>query len=413
MLKAGSKWISKQLMENASHSNLSDIQFIEPLTPRDSSTIKLYDSTNIDSIEWPLTEEGQYAKSYLLPLIKDGVHHYIDNIQTEIKILKLGELILPISINNAEYENSYVCSPYSFYVSYAQASLDIIKNRGLKTFFSGLLRGVSKLFKYLQFNKVVIVNNWLLPTNLYPKIDVKLITEITQFVQNLFPNHVIVFRSIDAFTNQSQYQALKEHSFKLIATRQIFITDTSQKNVFETRLFKSDLKLLRSSGYEIVEDCCLSKVEISRMLELYQGIYITKYSGLNPQVNQHYIQLALDRKILRFKALKKDGIIDGVAGYVCRNGIMTCPLFGYDKTKPQQVGLYRLLSTVLMLEAKEKEMIYHQSAGASTYKKIRKAQDHIEYTAVYDKHLPFKRKIPWLFFKALFNSLGIYYMKKY
>jgi len=102
-----------------------------------------------------------------------------------------------------------------------------------------------------------------------------------------------------------------------------------------------------------------------------------------------------------------------VVGFTCRNGIMTCSLFGYDKVIPSQVALYRLLSTLLMLEAKERDLIFHQSAGASTYKKIRKAQDCIEYIAIYDKHLSLKQRLPWLLLTKLCNTLGIYFMKKY
>jgi hypothetical protein len=412
MLKVGSKWISKQLIQDTSLSS-DDLNFANRQSPPSANYIELFDSKNIDSIQWPATEEGEYAKNFLLPMILNGAHQYIDNVQTEIKILKINELILPISINDAEYENSYVCSPYTYYISYAQSSLDIISNRWLKSFFKGFFYTISNIFKQLKFNKVVIVNNWLLPTNLYPRFDPALVPEITQFIQKIYPQHAIVFRSIDAHSNDSLYNALKDSSYKLIASRQIFFTDTNKKEIFETRIFKSDLKLLQTSGYEIVDDSLLTKNEISRILDLYKEVYINKYSKLNPQLNENYLKLALDHKILRFKALKKEGVIDGITGYFSRNGIITCPFFGYDKSKPQQIGLYRLLSTTLMLEAKKQNKLFHQSAGASVYKKIRRAQDHLEYIAVYDRHLPLTRRLPWFIIKNLINTVGIFYMKKY
>ena len=111
--------------------------------------------------------------------------------------------------------------------------------------------------------------------------------------------------------------------------------------------------------------------------------------------------------------LKKEGRIDGVVGYTCRNGMMTCSLFGYDKTLSPKTALYRLLSTLLMTKARELDVIFHQSAGASTYKSIRKAKNCIEYLAVYHQHLPIRRKVPWWLLKGLCNTLGIYFMKKY
>ena len=116
---------------------------------------------------------------------------------------------------------------------------------------------------------------------------------------------------------------------------------------------------------------------------------------------------------MRFKALKKEGRIDGVVGFVERNGEMFCPFFGYDRSLPQELSLYRLLSTVLMLEADRRHLLFHQSAGASMFKKIRKAQSCIEYIAVDYRHLPFKRRIPWILLEKLCNSIGVIFMKRY
>ena len=92
---------------------------------------------------------------------------------------------------------------------------------------------------------------------------------------------------------------------------------------------------------------------------------------------------------------------------------MYCPYFGYDRNIPKEEAVYRQLCTVLMLEAEKKGLFFHQSAGASAFKKMRKAHDCIEYTAVFDKHLKFQRRIPWIILKMLYNTLGVYFMKRY
>lgn len=100
-------------------------------------------------------------------------------------------------------------------------------------------------------------------------------------------------------------------------------------------------------------------------------------------------------------------------GYLYRHGILFSPFFGYDLTKPTDTGLYRLLSTALMLEAKERKAIFHQSSGASFYKKVRRAEGYLEYTAVYHKHLSYRRRAPWLILRSITNSIGISFMQKY
>lgn len=102
-------------------------------------TISLYNASNIDSLSWPNNPEGEYAQKFLMPLIKNGVHHYIENVETNLHILKIGDLILPITINDAEYQNSYVCSPYTQYISSGLNYLEKVKishSIGLVTTFS-------------------------------------------------------------------------------------------------------------------------------------------------------------------------------------------------------------------------------------------------------------------------------------
>jgi hypothetical protein len=405
LLKLSRKFKTKNArLSNSSCVNKDDISYSE---------IKLYDSTSIDTICWPNSEEGDFAKRILTPFIKNGLHHYIDNVHTELKLLKMGDLILPLTINQEEYDNSYVCSPYGYYISYALESIDIITNKALRKLIRGTLLNLGAILRWSKFNKVIMVNNWPFSTNLHPPLEGSKLNEITKYLIKQFPHHTIVFRSIDAYLNQNLCEYFKKIGFKLIASRQIYFTNANDPTIFETRLFKSDLKLLKKSDYEVIDIKTSSLSERERMLELYQSLYINKYSTLNPKLNTHFIQIAIDQQIMQFKALKKDGKIDGVIGYLQRHGIMFSPFFGYDAEKPPEAGLYRLLSTLLMLEAQKNKIIFHQSSGASFYKKIRKAEGHLEYTAIYNRHLPYLRRLPWVLIKSISNSIGVYFMKKY
>lgn len=374
--------------------------------------IQLYDRLNLNDCPWPETIDGQYAKAFLKPLMEKGVFQYIENVQTDLRVLKIDEVILPITINDTEYDNAYVCSPFSYYVSYARESLDVLSQVWLCDLMDRLLEGVGKILRKFQFNKVVVVNNWLFSTNLYPQLESHQVQQIAEFLLSYFPNHAIVFRCVDPITNPICYDTLQQMKCDYIATRQIFFLDPRASTFFESRLFKSDMKLFKNSGYEVVENDQLDE-ELPRLLELYRDLYIQKYSNLNPKFNENFLQLVVKQNLMHFKALKKEGRIDGVAGYVERHGKMYCPFFGYDRHVPQEQSLYRLLSTTLMLEAHERGLFFHQSSGASKFKTMRKAKGCIEYTAVFYKHLKIQRHLPWLLLKNLYNSIGLIYMKRY
>lgn len=379
-----------------------------------SSLPLIFDSKNIDQLVWPTSSDGDYARKFLVPLVKNGVSRYIENIDAEMKVLKINNKVFPLVVTNNSYDTSYVCSPYGYYISYACESLHLVETKWLKSFTKNALQGFGRLLKAANINRVVYVNNWLFSTDLYPdEFTAGEVQEILKMLKAHFPNHAILFRSINPYTNGISLKALKENSFDTIASRQVFLTDTKNEEVFKTRIFKSDLKLMRESAYQILDETELSEADYERVLELYQRLYIQKHSTLNPQINLTFLKLMIKEGLLQFKVLKKENKIDGVVGYYSRNGLMISPFFGYEDAAENSNQLYRLLSTALSLAAKEKKEVLHQSSGASFYKKVRRAESHMEYLAVYAKHLSYKEKISWKVLKHTMNTIAIPFMQKY
>ena len=375
--------------------------------------ITLYDSTNIDSLPWPNTPDGKYAKKFLYPLIKQGVKHFIDNVDTILYALVIDDLVLPVTVNDTQYENSYVCSPYGHYVGYALDSIDGMKSRFLRTPFKAAVNAMAGVFRMGKLNQVAIVNNWLFSTNLYPKISHEQVSAIRIFLKDYFPEHAIVFRSIHTYGNTDLYQLFSKNKFHMIASRQVFFMNATNDAIFQSRIFKSDLSLLKKSEYEIMRNDELSDETVPAITHLYRSVYLGRHSKLNPQLNQNFIRLTLENQILNLKVLKKNGRIDGVAGYFSRNDMMTSPFLGYDTDQPKESSLYRLTSTLLTMEARDKKMLFHLSSGASFHKKMRKAESSLEYNAVYHQHLGLSRRLPWYILKGVMNSVGKFFMKSY
>ncbi|KAF3362432.1 Uncharacterized protein PHSC3_001032 [Chlamydiales bacterium STE3] len=375
------------------------------------NNIRLYDMATIDQLVWPTDEEGVYTKNFLLPLIKNGTKRYIDNIETRMHALMIDSYVIPIAIVDDNYENSFVCSPFAHYVSYAlENSKHFFKQAVLRKIVCGLVKGLGKLLRKGKINKIIYINNWLFPTDLYFK-DLKdeHIEALTKYLSHHFPDYTIAFKSINQAVYPQLSQALKNAGYDFIITRQVFLTDTKKEEIFQTRIFKSDLKLLRESRYTILDHKDLTVKDSEKILSLYKHLYLDKYSALNPQINENFMNLVFQSNLLQLKAIKKDGEIEGVFGYFIRDGIMTAPLFGYEANSIENKNLYRLLSTLLTLEAKNKGCLLHQSAGASFYKKLRRAEPHMEFMAVHHKHLPSFRRFPWKGLKFIMNNAKSYF----
>lgn len=377
-----------------------------------SNRVQIFNASNIETLPWPKTPEADAARRFIVPLMQKGVAHYIDNIDTQLYAILIDDLVLPITLNDAQYDNSYVCSPYGHYVGYGLDSLEGIKNNFIRKSISAFLKGLGKALQAGHINKVVIVNNWLVSTNLHPHLSCEQIETISQYLQTQFPDHAIVMRSVHTFDGDLLFRALGQSQFDLVASRQVYFLKAQDDEVFTSRIFKSDQKQLESSQYEIVSHETLSLEAVEKMTELYRIVYVEKHSSVNPQLNENFIRLALESQVLQLKALRKEGRIDAVVGFFVRHGVMTSPLFGYNTSLSASSGLYRLASTMLTQEARDRKVLYHLSSGAATYKKIRKAESHLEYTAVYHRHLPWQRRLPWIVLKTICNSVGIALMRR-
>jgi len=378
--------------------------------------IQLYDASEVDLVTWPDTEDGRYARNYMLPLLRESAARFIANTETRLKVLRIDDLVLPVTVNEAEYGNSYVCSPYTHYIAYAIQELAMLRKPWLEQVLKVLLRGLGLLCRATKFNRVVHVNNWLLSTNLYPDLNGEQLKRALAFMASAFPRHAIVFRSVNARTNPMLEEVLREEGCKLVGSRQIYVYETERRdgqNAKSRWLLKRDAKLLERNGYDVCVGSRLTEQDMPRIKELYDRLYLDKYSTYNPQFSERFLTEAWRTGSLEFIALRKEGRIDAVLGYYARNGVMTTPVFGYDTSLPAELGLYRMLSAVLIQEAERRGLLLNESSGAAQFKRNRGALGHLEYNAVYDRHLPKYRRMCWSILSVLINRVGVPLMHKW
>jgi hypothetical protein len=383
-----------------------------------NSRILLYSRETIQHLDWPDTVSGSYAKRYLLPFMQLSSQAYVENAVTELYILLIDGQIIPLTVNSKEYDNTYVCSPYTHYVTYAKQELTLLQNRALEAGLAILLDALGTSLKISRMNQAVHVNNWLLSTNLYPKLSMEQTETVLSFVLEQFPEHAIVWRSLNRTTEDQLTTGLSELGCRLIPSRQIYLLPTRQQEFLPSKarwLIKRDFKLVENNGYDVVDPDELTKEDIPRLVELYNALYLDKYSLCNPWFTIRFLELARRERLLDLYALrhKQTGHIDAVLGFYCREGIMTTPIFGYDTSLPQSTGLYRMLSAVLIQLALQSGHLLHESSGAAQFKRNRGAFADIEYMAVYDRHLPLYRRWGWSLLEHTLQRIGVPLIKKY
>ena len=76
--------------------------------------------------------------------------------------------------------------------------------------------------------------------------------------------------------------------------------------------------------------------------------------------------------------------------------LITASLIAYDLQRPQNLGLYRLAFALMITEAAQRKALLNISAGVGNFKMLRGAVPVQEFDAVYDRHLPISRRLPWV-----------------
>lgn len=375
--------------------------------------VRVYARSTLAALDWPATPDGDYARRYLTPFILDGPARYIANVhQTEMRAVRVENTVLPITLSRYHPDNSYVCSPYTHYITYGQEEFRTLKSPVIEAGLRGLFIPIGWFFRRSAFDQVVFVNNWLLSTNLYPALTPAAAGAVLDALIAAFPDRAIVFRSLDTAANPALCAALQARGCQLTFSRQVYYQAVQSAWVQRKQQFRFDRKHLERTPYQVVEAPELPADSAGRIVELYSALYLRKYSAYNPQFTPDFIRLALDQQLLTIKAFAHAGRLDAVLGYFERRGLITPPLFGYDTALPQKLGLYRLLSARTSLDALARGWDVHFSGGVGPFKRLRGGVAALEYNGVYIRHLPAARRRPWQFLQALMDRIAVPIIQK-
>jgi hypothetical protein len=370
---------------------------------------------HLDAGEWiedPSLESD--ARAWLQCFLRDGATTYIENVETDFRLLDTGHEVLPTTINTTQYHSSYICSPYNAFIDYAGEECEKLDNPGLKVGVRLLLRGLSSVLRWGRINCNVHVNNWLLSTNLYPAIAGNPFPDITEALQRKWPSHAIVFRSLNRVHNREIIEKLVAVGYQLLPSRQVYLFDPSRPEYLRKIACRRDQKLLAQTDYILVGHDEIRPSDYARMAKLYSLLYLEKYSQHNPRFSEKFMAACHRHRLLHLTGLRdRQGTLQGIVGTFTRDNVTSAPLVGYNTARPQKEGLYRLLMALVMREAAQRKLQLNLSAGASSFKILRGGHGEIEYTAIYTRHLPWYRRAVLSTLRLLLHCLAVPILKRY
>ena len=351
---------------------------------------------------WPDGTMWEEARAWLEPMVREGTTVFVKNAPTDLRLLRVGEAVLPVTVDEPGPGRSYVVSPWAQYVDYASEELSRLPKRWQRWGGAALLQIMRPWLRRAQMDRVVQVNNWLLSTNLWPAGMAEDVARIVLLLRRIWPDRAVIFRSLDLVSQPGLVNALKAAGARMVFSRIVTYQDPAAPLFWRNRQLRQDRKRFVREGWQaepVGTDVPGQAVELKR---LYDALYLEKYSRLNPDFTEKFFTEALKSKFVRMELLRQPGGPPaGVWGWWVRGGVMTQPVFGYDPSGPRGAAPYAALSLRVLERAAELGLKVNASGGAGRFKQQRGGIATVEWHAVFDDHLPASARRPWAVLERL------------
>lgn len=327
---------------------------------------------------------------------------WIKNSDAILKTYSVNEVETPVVTEGKSKTNScYITSFCTQYIAYVQE--EVLKSNKYGKSQKAIARYATPVFltlaKIAKMQKISWINNSLVSTPLYQiqwnDLDIK---KLAQEVAKDYPKHTIAYRGVEPMTNPKLYSNLKKAGFIPLIGRQVYIFDSNTSTYKKKRSYQMDKKLAeRQEKYYWTLLDLDSQVELDRVFELYEKLYLEKHSVYNPIYTPEFVKHGIRNFKLRFEVLKdkKNDTIVAVQGIHETESVINTSFIGYDQTLPKKDGVYRLMNYEIMRQAIEKGKILNMSSGAGDFKSKRGGVPSFEYQMIYPDNLSPYRKWIW------------------
>ncbi len=255
-------------------------------------------------------------------------------------------------------------------------------------------------------DRIVFVNHPLLSTSLWGGWEGEGLRDALAVLAVRFPDRAFAFRSLNDWSDATLLDRLRGAGGRLLPSRVIWTVDDVADEWLKKRDARRDHRLIDAGGYRIDHAERLSDPDWTRVRDLYRGLYLERHSRHNPDYTEALLRAGMDSGFLRFQLLRQgSGRIMAFVACARVGGILTSPLLGYDLARPQDEGLYRMAMLLPGLEAAKHGLRVNHSAGAGAFKRFRGAKPWLEYTAIFDAHLPAWRRLGYAGLQRAANAL--------
>lgn len=341
-------------------------------------------------IDWGADEAlGRFARA--LAELPDAGR--LDNADFALHALQLPGRAFLVAEPRPEVAQTWLLSLRSAYGRVAREEAESEAGE-LAGAFGAAARAAELWLGATDADRLLWINHPLLSTSLWGGWDGGEIHELLPVLRQKFPRRALAFRSLNAWSDAPLLQRLCTAGARLLPSRVVWTVDDVRRDWLAKRDARRDLRLIARGGWRAEQPASPSDADWATIRTLYRSLYIGRHSAHNPDYAEAFLRAGHASGYLRFHTLTAAD--DSIAAFVATArsaGVLTSPLLGYDLPQPRNRGLYRMAMSLPGLEAARDGLRVNHSAGAGRFKRFRGARPQLEYTALFDAHLPAWRRL--------------------
>lgn len=335
------------------------------------------------------------------PLVTYGMHWCAPNVHGDARWIDAGSSRWRVSVTTPTPRNSYVVSATGQYLDYALEELRRLPTAWHRAVARGALQPLAPVLRALD--PVVVLDALPVSTVLHqPRSGVAWMEGIAA-ARETFPGMPIVVRSLDQVACPALLTTLTNAGLALMPSRLVFHQDPRDPAFWQIRNIRHDLALMAATP---MESRPLTVSDAPAIAALYWLLYGEKHSRLNPAFTAAWLAHGLSAGVLRGAGVIHDGRLAAAYLSYSVENVMTNPVFGYDTSLPQALGLYRRLSVLTMRDARDRGMRLHASSGAPGFKSSRGGVPTLEFHAIDLHTVRGAQRAAWRVALRIANTIG-------
>jgi Acetyltransferase (GNAT) domain len=335
------------------------------------------------------------------PLVAHGMQWCAPNVHADVHWLDAGDVCWRVSVTRVQPRNSYIVSATGQYYDYAYDEIKRLPSVVQRAFSRAGMSALSPMLKSLD--PIVVLDALPVSTVLHVLRSEAQWAAGLAAVRAEFPSLPIVVRSLDSIGSGRELTMLEGLGMRRMLSRLVFHQDPRVDSFWRIRNVQHDVRMVAETPIPWHPLVAADAPDVAR---LYWQLYGEKHSLLNPHFSEAWIAHGIAKGALFGDGLHVDGRLAAAFLSYRVNDMMTNPVFGYDTTLPQSLGLYRRLSVRTMELARELDLRIHASSGAPGFKASRGGVASIEYHAVDLRGVRAVQRWCWQTDIAVTNAVG-------